>query len=71
MNGALLKFVKDGIVYKQAYATGTPTSPLEKIGTTEEHGTLVTFKPDATIFPDINFVFDTLAKRFERISLSE
>ena len=59
---------KDGVVYKQSYATGTPTSTLEKIGTTEEHGTLVTFKPDATIFPDVDFVFDTLAKRLKELA---
>ncbi|MDD3207067.1 MAG: DNA topoisomerase IV subunit B [Bacilli bacterium] len=34
--------------------------PLEVIGKTNKHGTLVRFKPDATIFSSIDFKWDTI-----------
>ena len=42
--------------------------PWRRLAQQREHGTLVTFKPDATIFPDVDFVFDTLAKRLKELA---
>ena len=45
--------VKDGKnIYKQRYEKGNIVTDLEIIGTTDETGTTVTFKPDPTIFTD-------------------
>ena len=45
--------VRDGKnVYKQRYEKGVIVTDLEKVGTTTETGTTVTFKPDPTIFTD-------------------
>ena len=45
--------VKDGTnIYKQRYEKGNIVSDLEIIGTTNETGTTVTFKPDPSIFTD-------------------
>src|SRR6478735_5565323 len=51
---------RDSKVHKQAFQRGKPNSPLEVIGTTDEHGTYTRFKPDGEIFPDTNFSFETL-----------
>ena len=34
--------------------------PLEEIGTTRKHGSLIRFKPDATIFSTVEFKWDTI-----------
>ena len=57
--------VKDGEhIYKQRYETGNIKDDLRIIGDTKETGTIVTFKPDATIFTDTQyFDYDTLLFR--------
>lgn len=57
--------VKDGEhIYKQRYETGNIKEDLKVIGDTKETGTIVTFKPDATIFTDTQyFDYDTLLFR--------
>ena len=44
---------RDGDVYFQRYEKGVPTKPLEKIGTCDDTGTHISFKPDLTIFTDV------------------
>ena len=44
---------RDGVVYFQRYEKGVPTKPLEKIGTCDDTGTHISFKPDLTIFTDV------------------
>ena len=57
--------VRDGKnVYKQRYEKGIIVSDLEVIGTTDETGTTVKFKPDPTIFTDTTtYDYDTLLNR--------
>ncbi len=57
--------VKDGKnIYKQRYEKGIIVSDLEVIGTTNETGTTVTFKPDPTIFTDTTtYDYETLLNR--------
>ena len=57
--------VKDGEhIYKQRYEMGNVKEDLKIIGDTKETGTIVTFKPDATIFTDTQyFDYDTLLFR--------
>ncbi|MCI0371409.1 MAG: DNA gyrase subunit B, partial [candidate division NC10 bacterium] len=57
-----------GRVYRQSYARGVPTSPLENTGVTDRRGTKVTFKPDTTIFETTSFSFDTLSQRLRELS---
>ena len=56
-------------IWKQTFSKGKTTSTLVKIGTTEEHGTKVFFTPDAEIFEEIDFDYETLSQRLKRISL--
>jgi DNA gyrase subunit B len=59
---------RDGFVYRQEYHLGDPVAPLAPTGPTTERGTTVRFKPSAQIFSNIQFVYDTLAKRLRELS---
>ncbi len=41
---------RDGYVWTQSYERGTPTGPVTRGEPTTEHGTTITFLPDADIF---------------------
>ena len=43
---------QDGGTHVQEYKIGKPVAKVKKIGTSKEHGTVVLFKPDATIFKE-------------------
>ncbi|MBI5359547.1 MAG: DNA topoisomerase (ATP-hydrolyzing) subunit B [Planctomycetes bacterium] len=59
---------RDGYEYVQKYERGAPVTQVEKRGKTKKRGTKVTFKPDVTLFPDVNFSFDTLATRLRELA---
>lgn len=61
---------RGGVIWRQAYERGNPTSQLEKIGTTQRTGTKVTFLPDREIFKQegLSYSFDTLAARFRELA---
>jgi len=46
---------RDGFLYAQEYKMGKPLGKVKKIGKAEGTGTIITFKPDKEIFPEINF----------------
>ena len=43
---------KEGGVYMQEYSKGKPKAKVKKIGSTKQHGTIVTFEPDVEIFKE-------------------
>lgn len=59
---------RDGKVYQIKFARGLTASPLEEIGTTTETGTKVYFKPDAEIFEETVFQFETLEHRLRELA---
>ncbi len=59
---------RDGEVWRQTYSRGNVTSELVKIGTNNESGTTVHFKPDAIIFEDTVYDFDTLSQRLRELA---
>ena len=60
---------RDGKVYEQEYERGKSLYPVKQIGTTDKRGTVVTFKPDATIFTQtLEYSYDTLAARMRELS---
>jgi DNA gyrase subunit B len=63
-----LEIWRDGYTWEQSYAFGKPTSNLKQAGKTTRRGTKITFLPDATIFPSIEFNHDTLAQRLRELS---
>ena len=44
---------RNGSAYFQRYETGIPVAPLEEIGTCDDTGTHIAFKPDLSIFTEV------------------
>ena len=59
---------KNGKVYKQTYEKGVPTSDITVIGDSDITGTIVQFKPDATIFDEVEYKYDTLEHRLRELA---
>jgi len=55
-------------VFFQRYERGDTKSELTVIRETKRRGTRIYFRPDPTIFENIHFDFDTLAKRMRELS---
>lgn len=52
---------RDGGKYEQEYKNGgKPVGKVKQIGKSDLHGTIISFKPDPTIFPNTIFNFDTI-----------
>ncbi len=58
----------NGQVYEQTYHLGEPVKPLAPTGKTTERGTEIRFKPSPTIFTQLEFHYDILAKRLRELS---
>lgn len=60
---------REGKIYEQEYEKGKAIYPVKQIGETEKRGTMVTFRPDATIFTQTTeYSYDTLAARMRELS---
>ncbi|MBX4189396.1 type IIA DNA topoisomerase subunit B [Candidatus Parcubacteria bacterium] len=57
---------KDGGVYAQEYSQGKRKGPVKKVGRAEANGTIITFSPDPSIFPDTNFNFERIANHLRQ-----
>ena len=61
-----VRVMRGGSEYTQSYAFGKPVNKIKKIGASKYIGTIVTFKPDITIFKEIEFNFDTVVSHLRR-----
>ncbi|HSJ07099.1 MAG TPA: DNA topoisomerase (ATP-hydrolyzing) subunit B [Longimicrobiales bacterium] len=59
---------RDGKVYSQTYARGDRQTELEVTGRSRETGTTIWFKPDAQIFTELRYNYDTLANRLRELA---
>ncbi|MBA5851995.1 DNA topoisomerase (ATP-hydrolyzing) subunit B [Clostridium sp. cel8] len=59
---------REGHIWKQSFKRGKPITGLDIIGDTDEHGTKTYFKPDPEIFDEIEYDYDTLAKRIRELA---
>ncbi|MBZ0072958.1 MAG: DNA topoisomerase (ATP-hydrolyzing) subunit B [Gammaproteobacteria bacterium] len=59
---------RDGQVWQQEYRMGEPLAPLTPVGVSDATGTEIRFKPSSTIFTNIEFHYDLLAKRLRELS---
>lgn len=59
---------RDGGMFEQKYHRGLRDAPVARIGDSSRTGTKLHFKPDQQIFPDPQFKFETLSKRFREMA---
>ena len=60
---------RNGNIYKQTYSRGKTMTPLEVIGTSgNKTGSKTMFKPDAEIFEELEFSYDTLEHRLREMA---
>jgi len=64
----VVEVYQGGEIYRQTFERGEPVTELTRQGKTERRGTRVVFTPDATIFPDTTFHYDTLVKRLRELA---
>jgi DNA gyrase subunit B len=48
---------RDGGYFIQEYTIGKPRAKVKKIGASKIHGTVITFRPDGTVFNELKFDF--------------
>ena len=63
-----LRIDRDGQRYVQEYQLGDPVAPLAIQGPSDSKGTSVTFQPSPTIFSNIVFQYDIVAKRLRELA---
>src|SRR3989475_4394354 len=63
-----LEILRSGNTWTQRYEYGAPTGPLTPGEPTKKHGTIIRFKPDAKIFEETSFSFDTLSNRLRELA---
>jgi DNA gyrase subunit B len=63
-----LEIRRGGKVWTQRYEYGAPQGDLAPGEKTSKHGTVIRFKPDAKIFEETAFSFDTLSNRLRELA---
>lgn len=63
-----LTIFRSGKEYHQSYRLGVPQAPLSEVGAAQVTGTRVRFLPSPTIFSDVIFHYEILAKRLRELS---
>ncbi|RAV29774.1 DNA topoisomerase (ATP-hydrolyzing) subunit B [Sinomicrobium soli] len=60
---------RDGRIWEQEYERGKTLYPVKATGETDKTGTIVTFRPDTSIFQQtIEYNYDTLASRMRELA---
>ena len=59
---------RDGFHYKQEYKIGQPTTGVEKIGKSDKTGTIISFKPDETVFSHKGFEEEVIKGRLKELA---
>ncbi|MBQ6560937.1 MAG: DNA topoisomerase (ATP-hydrolyzing) subunit B, partial [Paludibacteraceae bacterium] len=59
---------RGGKLYMQEYSKGKPLFPVKEIGEATTSGTSVSFHPDATIFTETEYKYETLATRMRELA---
>ena len=60
---------RDGKVWQQEYEKGNTLYSVKEVGTTNKTGTIITFKPDLSIFKDVEkYNYETLSNRMRELS---
>ncbi|HKL35011.1 MAG TPA: DNA topoisomerase (ATP-hydrolyzing) subunit B [Salegentibacter sp.] len=60
---------RDGQIWEQEYEIGKPLYPVKPVGETDRNGTVITFKPDSSIFQQsVDYSYETLSSRMRELA---
>lgn len=59
---------REGKVWMQEYSQGKPLAAVKTIGETDQTGTTISFKPDASIFTVTEYKYEILANRMRELA---
>jgi DNA gyrase subunit B len=59
---------RDGGKYREKFEHGEPVTDLERIGDSDDTGTLIRFRPDSEIFETLEFDYSTLETRLRELA---
>lgn len=59
---------RGGKIYVQEFSKGISETELQEVGVTEETGTMVEFQPDAEIFDELEYRYETLEYRLRELA---
>lgn len=59
---------RNGVIFEQEFKIGVPQYPAREIGKTDKRGTIIHFKPDASIFTVTEFKYETIANRLREMA---
>jgi DNA gyrase subunit B len=59
---------REGKIYVQEYSCGKALSDIKVVGETTQRGTIITFKPDSSIFIVSEYKYEILAKRLRELA---
>ena len=60
---------RDGQIWEQEYEIGKPLYPVKPVGETDLNGTVITFKPDPSIFQQsVDYSYETLSSRMRELA---
>jgi DNA gyrase subunit B len=59
---------RDGKEFHQSYVRGVPQTPVQTVGKSTEHGTLIRFWPDPQVFPDTAWDRDQILHRLREMA---
>ena len=60
---------RDGQIWEQEYEIGKPLYPVKPVGETDLNGTVITFKPDSSIFQQsVDYSYETLSSRMRELA---
>jgi DNA gyrase subunit B len=60
--------MREGKIFTQEYEKGKPVTPVTETGESDQTGTVITFKPDGTIFQTTEFNFEILSARLRELA---
>ena len=60
--------MREGKIFNQVYEKGKPVTDVIVTGESDKSGTIVTFKPDDTIFQTLEFNYEILAARLRELA---
>jgi DNA gyrase subunit B len=59
---------REGKIFQQEYSCGKPLYDVKVVGETQKNGTTIYFEPDASIFTEVVYKYETIAARLRELA---